>query len=260
MGLFGILKSLYHSLCAPAQSEKPEVTHGQQPSQVPHQPQPQVQQPQPHYPPSTQQPHRPPQQQTPAKPQPGRKHEDQNQINQSNAEYMGLRASAKEEGDRMARCFEESKEAYNRGDGARAKELSNEGKQHKQKMEDINKQASEWIFIENNKDSKPGEVDLHGLYVKEAITYTDRAIQEAKQRGDSEIHLIVGKGLHSQGGAAKIKPAIEELMQKHQLTAAMDPTNAGVLIVQLNAPKSRGVGSEEIVRRLERDDEGCVIM
>ena len=41
-------------------------------------------------------------------------------------------------------------------------------------------------------DSKPGEVDLHGLYVKEAIAFTDRAIQDARQRGDSQIHLIVG--------------------------------------------------------------------
>ena len=41
-------------------------------------------------------------------------------------------------------------------------------------------------------DSKPGEVDLHGLYVKEAITYTDQSIVEARARGDKEIRLIVG--------------------------------------------------------------------
>jgi hypothetical protein len=41
-------------------------------------------------------------------------------------------------------------------------------------------------------DSKPGEIDLHGLYVKEAIEHTDRALEEAKRRGDSEVHLIVG--------------------------------------------------------------------
>jgi hypothetical protein len=71
--------------------------------------------------------------------------------------------------------------------------------------------------------------------VKEALAHTDKAIQQAKQRGDSEIRLIVGlssatpvsdtpndndaicagKGLHSPGGATKIKPAIEQLMQKY---------------------------------------------
>ena len=42
-------------------------------------------------------------------------------------------------------------------------------------------------------DSKPGEVDLHGLYVKEAIAYTDQSILEARARGDTEIRLIVGE-------------------------------------------------------------------
>jgi DNA-nicking Smr family endonuclease len=67
---------------------------------------------------------------------------------------------------------------------------------------------------------RPGEVDLHGLYVKEAIRYTDEAIEGAKRRGDAEVHLIVGKGLHSAGHVAKIKPAIAELMQKCALAAS----------------------------------------
>ncbi|KAK7685326.1 hypothetical protein QCA50_011690 [Cerrena zonata] len=123
---------------------------------------------------------------------PPRKHSpgpriDPNQVNQHNPHYTSLRARANEEGDKMASCFEQSHEAYQRGDGAAAKELSNEGKAHQREMERLNKEASDWIFIENNKDSNPGEVDLHGLYVKEAISYTDRSIQEAKARGDSEI-------------------------------------------------------------------------
>lgn len=76
---------------------------------------------------------------------------------------------------------------------------------------------------------------MDGLYVKEVILRTDEAIQQAKQRGDTNIRLIVGsypsrlwpltpslicyaclgKGLHSPGGQAKMKPAIEELMQKY---------------------------------------------
>jgi len=89
-------------------------------------------------------------------------------------------------------------------------------------------------------DSKPGEVDLHGLFVKEAIEHTDEAIQAAQRRGDSEVHLIVGmcmgvmherfgqlflffpnsfpvigKGLHSPHHQAKLKPAVEELLDKY---------------------------------------------
>lgn len=43
---------------------------------------------------------------------------------------MRLRADANVEGDQMAKCFAESHEAYERGDGAGAKQLSNEGKEH----------------------------------------------------------------------------------------------------------------------------------
>lgn len=53
----------------------------------------------------------------------------------------------------MAKCFEESHQAYERRDGALAKELSNKGKQHQKRMEELNKQASDWIFA--GKDSFP---------------------------------------------------------------------------------------------------------
>jgi DNA-nicking Smr family endonuclease len=53
-----------------------------------------------------------------------------------------------------------------------------------------------------------------GLYVKEAIARTESAVQAAQSRGHQQIRIIVGKGLHSQGQTAKLKPAIEELMVK----------------------------------------------
>ncbi|KAG5643594.1 hypothetical protein DXG03_000602 [Asterophora parasitica] len=256
-----LLKTIFNLFCGPEDKPPPQQQHQQQPWQ---------QQPQPQYPPHQhQQPYHPqpsyPQHQQqhgqkPSSPHHPEKHEDLNQINQSNEFYVGLRARANEEGDAMAKAFEQSKQAYGQGDGAAAKTLSNRGKEHQRNMESLNRQAADWIFIENNKDSKPGEIDLHGLYVKEAIARTDQAIQEAKQRGDSELHLIVGKGLHSKGGSAKIKPAVEELMQRHRLQAELDPHNAGVLVVQINSGGSRGVGADEITRRLERKDEGCTVM
>ncbi|CAK5281480.1 unnamed protein product [Mycena citricolor] len=203
----------------------------------------------------------------PVSPQPySHGHPDQNQINQHDGHYMQLRARANTEGDAMARCFSQSQEAYARGDGAQAKELSTQGKEHQRQMNQLNKEASDWIFVgkcilsiiaklllTSDADSKPGEIDLHGLFVKEAVEHSDRAIQEAKQRGESSIHLIVGKGLHSPGGVAKIKPAIEELMVKHQLSAELDPHNAGVLIVNMNST-SRGSGAarrNQIVTRCD---------
>ncbi|KZT10606.1 Smr-domain-containing protein [Laetiporus sulphureus 93-53] len=111
-------------------------------------------------------------------------------------------------------------------------------KAHLREMERLNAQASEWIFNENNKDREPGEVDLHGLYVKEAITFTERAINDARRCESNKIHLIVGKGLHSSDGVAKLKPAIEELLRKQGLVAELDQNNSGVLIVNLSATRA----------------------
>ncbi|CAE6521806.1 unnamed protein product [Rhizoctonia solani] len=195
------------------------------------------------YPPAQHQPS-PPAHHKPNKPYHARI--DDNAQAQANPHYQQLRSQAREEGDAMARAFDASQEAYQSGDGAKAKELSNEGKRHKAEMERLNKEASDWIFQQVNLDSAPDELDLHGLYVKEAIARTEAAVQAAQSRGDQQIRIIVGKGLHSQGHVAKLKPAIEELMVKYQLNAHVDPENAGVLIVQLGGHGQRGMDPNEV--------------
>ncbi|KAH9839423.1 uncharacterized protein C8Q71DRAFT_511354 [Rhodofomes roseus] len=266
MGMFStLLRSLWDRLCGGQPEPEPQQRPAQQYQQGPPVTRPRPQQPyeapqpqpQPQYPPAQ------------PKPQPARHtsppgpHKNLNYENQQDSEYQSLRARAKEEGSKMAQCYEESHTAYASGDGARAKELSNEGKAHKAQMERLNAQASEWIFSKNNEDSAPGEVDLHGLYVKEAITYSERAIQDARGRGNAKVNLIVGKGLHSPHGVAKLKPAIGELMQRQGLVAELDPDNAGVLIVNLDGrPTGAGpvLGVDDIARRLEDKDNGCTIM
>lgn len=46
----------------------------------------------------------------------------------------------------MAKCFEESHHAYEAHNGALAKELSNKAHAHQKKMNELNAQASDWIF------------------------------------------------------------------------------------------------------------------
>jgi len=264
MTFFDAIVNLVKALLLPGQQQQQQ----QQPQQQ-YPPRPQQQ-----YPPSRpahQQQQQQQQQQPQIRPQPNQENinrfgkplqnrYDDNAINQRDAHYQSLRSQARDEGDAMARTFRESQEAYQSGDGAKAKELSNEGKRHKAEMERLNQEASEWIFKANNEDSRPDELDLHGLFVKEAIERTEQAIVEAGNRGDSQIRIIVGKGLHSQGSVAKLKPAIEDLMVKHQLTAAMDPQNAGVLVVTLNQRQQAGQGmdSGEIAQRIQ--DDRCIIM
>jgi DNA-nicking Smr family endonuclease len=162
-----------------------------------------------------------------------------NEVNQKNEQYKQLRASAHREGDLMAKSFDESHKAYAQGDGGRAKQLSNQGHEHKQKMEQFNQQAADWIFHANNEDSAPNEVDLHGLYTEEAIAKTEQAIREHQQRGTQELRIIVGKGIHSQNHVAHIKPAVEKLMHDYNIAANIDPKNAGVLLVHLQGGQSQ---------------------
>jgi len=55
------------------------------------------------------------------------------------------------------------------------------------------------------------------------------------------LHIITGKGIHSNQGIAKIKPAIEKLMVKYNLAAHLDPHNSGTLVVNLQGGGSRDV-------------------
>ncbi|KZT72163.1 DUF1771-domain-containing protein [Daedalea quercina L-15889] len=178
-----------------------------------------------------------------------------NHENQRDSHYQDLRARANEEGSKMRLCFDDSHAAYANGNRARAKEMSIEGKAHKKEMDRLNAQASEWIFAKNNEDSAPGEVDLHGLNVKDAITKSKRAINDARRRGDANVILIVGKGLHAPGGVAKLKPAIENFIRKQGLVAELHPNNDGRLIVNLDGQPirtGRVLGVDDSNRRGER--------
>lgn len=186
-----------------------------------------------------------------------------NEINSKNERYMQLRNQARSEGDKMAKCFDDSHKAYSNGDGGRAKQLSNEGHEHKRKMEQLNGEAADWIYHANNEDSGPNEVDLHGLYTQEAITKTEEAIRSAQGKGMPELRVIVGKGIHSKDHVAHIKPAIEKLMKDYGIAAELDPKNAGVLLVHLggagNAPqgayRDAGFANKLAQQTSGKDDE-----
>jgi hypothetical protein len=48
--------------------------------------------------------------------------------------------------------------------------------------------------------------------------------------------------------------------ERYQLSAELDPSNVGVLVIQLGSNRPRGVGADEITRRIEDKEEGCIIM
>ncbi|ANB13871.1 hypothetical protein AWJ20_4822 [Sugiyamaella lignohabitans] len=110
-------------------------------------------------------------------------------------------------------------------------------------MDQYNKQAADFVFRANNADSGPDEIDLHGLYVKEAIQALDTRIRAGIQRHESHIKAIVGKGNHSANHVAKIKPAVEELCQTHGIRHEIDPHNSGVIILHLDGQSGPAVNT-----------------
>ncbi|KAM5359101.1 hypothetical protein ACJZ2D_014744 [Fusarium nematophilum] len=131
-------------------------------------------------------------------------------------EYDRLRDLARAEAEKRNDCFARSRQAYEDGDGAGAKELSNEGKAHAARMDDYNQQASDFIFRENNAPGRvePDSIDLHGQFVKEAERVLEERIRADRANGQTHLIAIVGKGNHSSGGVQRIKPKVKELCQE----------------------------------------------
>lgn len=187
---------------------------------------------------------------------------DDNNKNAQNPYYRDLRNRARSEGDRMANAFRASKDAYRHGDGARAKDLSIEGNMHQHQMEQLNAQAAEWIYAANNADSPPGTIDLHGLYVKEALAKAEQVIQLARAQQYPQLRIIVGKGIHSKDHVSHIKPAVERLVRNYNVAAHVDPHNTGVLIVDMFGPPG-GSGADftrDMARSATGNDQECVVM
>ncbi|ETN43668.1 uncharacterized protein HMPREF1541_02827 [Cyphellophora europaea CBS 101466] len=149
-------------------------------------------------------------------------------------EYDRLRDLARQEARKRGDCFERSKEAYNRGDGAAAKQLSNQGKAHGEKMAQYNKQASDFIFRENNEQGRVAEdtIDLHGQFVEEAEDILEERIRYARSTGQTHLHVIVGKGNHSVGHVQKIKPRVEQVCRELGLQYQTEP-NEGRMYINL---------------------------
>ncbi|OQE23797.1 hypothetical protein PENSTE_c008G04762 [Penicillium steckii] len=156
------------------------------------------------------------------------------QSGDAEAEYDRLRDLARQEASKRGDCFHRSKEAYSSGDGAGAKQLSEEGKAHGRKMEEYNRQASEFIFRENNANGRveADTIDLHGQFVEEAEEILEERIKYAKSHGQNHLHVIVGKGNHSAGHVQKIKPRVERVCRELGLQYATED-NAGRIYVNL---------------------------
>jgi Domain of unknown function (DUF1771)/Smr domain len=151
----------------------------------------------------------------------------------------------------MPNNFDQSRQAYSSGDGAAAHALSEEGKKHGAQMEGYNRQASEFIFRENNAEGRvPSDtIDLHGQFVEEAEDILEERIRYAQSHGQTHLHVIVGKGNHSPHHIQKIKPRVEKVCQELGLQYQTE-ANEGRMYINLtggaaNLPPPSHVGGQQ---------------
>ncbi|KAL2855829.1 hypothetical protein BJY01DRAFT_203809 [Aspergillus pseudoustus] len=164
------------------------------------------------------------------------------QSNDAEAEYDRLRDLARQEAAKRGSCFQRSQEAYSNGDGALAKELSEQGKAHGRKMEEYNRQASEFIFRENNAAGRvdADTIDLHGQFVEEAEDILEERIKYARSHGQTHLHVIVGKGNHSANHVQKIKPRVERVCRELGLQYATEENEGRIYVNLTGGPADMG--------------------
>lgn len=154
-----------------------------------------------------------------------------------NFDFKGFRALAADYAKRRNECARQSRQAYQNGDGRRAKELSNQKKEYERKMKSANRAAAQETFdYHNSSDARsPNEIDLHGLRVPEAIEYFKKYVDDAQKRQFRELIVIVGRGIHSEGGP-KIKPAVIEYAKKHKMRYEEDSPHVGCIRFEFEVP------------------------
>ncbi|VEU20666.1 DEKNAAC101521 [Brettanomyces naardenensis] len=155
----------------------------------------------------------------------------------TDSEYAQYRKLADVAYGKRAELSRKSQAAYKSGDGEKAKQYSEQAKQQAAEAEKYNGMAAEYVFVENNRDSDENDIDLHGLYVREAEYILKQRIINGVLRNQASLDCIVGKGLHSKNGIAKLKPAVEDLCKESNLRCQIDPKNTGVLMIFLNGAR-----------------------
>ncbi|NWU14660.1 N4BP2 protein, partial [Cephalopterus ornatus] len=136
-------------------------------------------------------------------------------------QYDDLRAEAFCHQQKRKECLKKAGEAYRMGMKPVAAFYAHQSRLHEQKMKEANHAAAVQIFERVNTSLLPMNVlDLHGLHVDEAVNQLSRVLQEKSEEhqqtgGKPYLTVITGRGSHSQGGVARIRPAAIRYLTAH---------------------------------------------
>ncbi|KAI5780933.1 hypothetical protein EDC01DRAFT_620111 [Geopyxis carbonaria] len=77
--------------------------------------------------------------------------------------------------------------------------------------------------------------DLHGLLVKEAVGRVEAHLRTCRERGVERTLIITGRGLHSDGGVAKVKPEVETWLRGQRVSVQWVDGGGAADVVLLEA-------------------------
>ncbi|OSX81369.1 hypothetical protein BU14_0022s0088 [Porphyra umbilicalis] len=149
-----------------------------------------------------------------------------------------LRDEAGDAGAERGRLAAAASAAYARGDKAAAHTLSVASKAAGARADAAHGRAASAIFQAANAGMGRGEVDLHGLTVREALGVASRRV-DALRPGE-RLRLITGAGRHSGPGGPKVKPAVEELLRARRVRYVADGPGAHPPPMAPPHPRARG--------------------
>ncbi|XP_048387390.1 NEDD4-binding protein 2 isoform X2 [Stegostoma tigrinum] len=152
--------------------------------------------------------------------------------------YEDFRAEAVLHRRKQQECFSKAAEAHRRGMKPVATFYAQQGHLHGEKMKEANHRAAVKILKQVNVSLLPQNVlDLHGLHVEEAQYHLEKVLFEKideyqRKGGKSYLTVITGRGSHSQGGVARIKPAVIDYLKSHNFR--FTEPQQGVVKIKLN--------------------------
>ncbi|XP_077380994.1 NEDD4-binding protein 2 [Festucalex cinctus] len=152
-------------------------------------------------------------------------------------EYKDYRAEANLQRSRQLESFSKAAVAYKQGHKEVASYYAQQGQLHGKRMHEANHRAAVHIFERVNSSLLPKNIlDLHGLHVAEALDHLSRILHDKTADCEQglcgpQLSVITGRGNHSQGGVARIRPAVMNyLNNKHHRFTEPKP---GLFVVSL---------------------------
>jgi DNA-nicking Smr family endonuclease len=142
-----------------------------------------------------------------------------------------LRRDAHELRNKAKAASEQSKHEYQFGSKNQAKVLSNQKASLYEEMNKKNLQAAKLIFNHYNQQKSDDVIDLHELFVHEALQYLEEKLDQCRSANILQLEVITGAGNNSPQHIPRIKPEVEAFARKHNLGVT---SYTGHIILDLN--------------------------